>query len=311
MKKRFSVMLICLSLIGFIAATANADDMKTGHYVSGIEGIKCGIVPDPGMYYRMYNSYYQADTLNGENGEEVPGIDFDVSVFANVHRFLWVKENKATNGDIAFSVILPFQYTAVEMSFPFAPPPPIDEDMIAIADPYIEGILAWHAPQYDTAIGAGIFIPLGKYDKDDISTPGKDMWTLMLNFAGNYFFDAEKTWSASVLARYEIHSEKSDKDVKLGNDFHFEWGLGKTLAQYWDVGLVGYCRWQVTDDSGDDVDADPTWDKSIHDKVYAIGPEVSVLLPIKGALSLKTVFEFDAEDRQEGTITTLTFTKVL
>ncbi len=312
MKKKFSVMLICLSLIGFIAATATADDMKTGHYVSGIEGIKCGSLPGPGTYYRMYNSFYQADTWNDKNGDEDPSLDINVSVFANVHRFVKVKENKATKGDAAIGFIMPLQYTDVEIGFPLYPPPPfgpptIDDNMFAMADPYLEGILAWHGPQYDAAIGAGIFIPVGKYDKDDQSSPGKDMWTLMLNVSGTYFFDTEKTWSASILARYETHTEKSDIDVELGDEFHFEWGLGKTIAQYWDVGLVGYCQWQVTDDSGDGVD----WDKNDHHKVYAIGPEVIVLLPIKGALALKTVFEFDAEDRQEGSVTTLTFTKVL
>lgn len=128
----------------------------------------------------------------------------------------------------------------------------------------------------------------------------------MFTLGGTYYLDAEKTWSASILARYETHSEKGDLDVQPGDDFHFEWGIGKTFAKIWDVGLAGYCHWQVTDDSGSDV----SWDKGDHDRVYAIGPEVSVFIPsITSFLSLRTLWEFDAKDRPEGHCTSLTFTK--
>lgn len=45
--------------------------------------------------------------------------------------------------------------------------------------------------------------------------------------------------------------------------------------------------------------------------VYAIGPEIMVLIPrVKLFVSLRSPWEFDAEDRSEGNITTLTFTKI-
>jgi hypothetical protein len=47
------------------------------------------------------------------------------------------------------------------------------------------------------------------------------------------------------------------------------------------------------------------------DSVYAVGPEVSVFIP-SGMffLSLRSQWEFNAEDRSEGNFTTLTFTKI-
>ncbi|MDD4072899.1 MAG: transporter, partial [Desulfobacterales bacterium] len=94
--------------------------------------------------------------------------------------------------------------------------------------------------------------------------------------------------------------------IRAGDDFHFEWGIGKTIARLWDVGLTGYCQWQVSDDRGDDV----TWDRSVHDRVYGIGPEVSVFLPnLKLGLTLRNQWEFGAVDRSEGNMTTLVLTK--
>ena len=93
--------------------------------------------------------------------------------------------------------------------------------------------------------------------------------------------------------------------MRPGNDFHFEWGIGKTLAKIWDVGLAGYCQWQVTDDSGSDAR-----DKSVHDRIFAVGPEVSVFIPAaKSFLSLRSLWEFEAKDRTEGQVIALTLTR--
>ena len=135
------------------------------------------------------------------------------------------------------------------------------------------------------------------------------MYTTMFTLGGTYYFDEAKTWSASILGRYEIHhSDYRDTDIEPGDDFHFEWGVGKTLAQVWDVGVVGYCQWQVTEDSG----SGSTSDK---DRGYAIGPEVSVFIPPqKLFVSLRSEFEFstegDAGGRPEGNRTWLILTKI-
>lgn len=305
MKKVLFLTLVCLSLIGGTISTVTAGD--TGqHYINGTEGLKCGSLPGPGVYYRMYNLLYKADTMKDKNGDKNPVLDkFDLTAFANAHRFLWVKENEKIGGDLAFSAIIPLVYKEIETI-----PPPVDGKFstFSMGDPYVDFVLSWHKTQFDYAVGAGLYFPFGDYDKDDQSTPGEDMWTLMLNFAGTYFFDAQKTWSASILARYETHTEKSDIKVKPGDDFHFEWGVAKTLARIWDVGIAGYCNWQVTDDSGSGADSNT---KSDHGKVSAMGPEATVFLPpYKLQISLRTLFEYGAENGPEGNVTTLTFTKI-
>ena len=70
---------------------------------------------------------------------------------------------------------------------------------------------------------------------------------------------------------------------------------------------TGYCQWQITDDSGSDV----TWDKDVHDRVFAAGPEVSVFIPFaRFSCSLRALREFVAEDRPQGNVATLTLTKI-
>lgn len=166
-------------------------------------------------------------------------------------------------------------------------------------------LLAWHGARYDAAAGVGLYMPTGRYDEQEAANPGKGMWTGMGTLGGTLYFDDAKTWSASLLSRYEVHSKIEGLDYEPGDDFHFEWGLGKTIAKYYDVGLAGYCQWQTTENKGDQI---PYSDKN---RVFAAGPEVVAFIPqIMLFASLRSEWEFGAENNSQGNITSITLTKI-
>jgi hypothetical protein len=299
--RRFIVFMLCV--LGFAAShVGRARAGETGHYVNGVEGIKAATLPPPGFYWRIYNVYYGADELRDKDGDKLD-VGFDLSVFALVNRFVWISDIQLLGGDFGADVIIPLIYTDIEIDALG-----IEDDAFGLGDIAVEPfVLAWHGARYDASCGLAAYLPTGAHDEDEPASPGKDFWTAMMTLGGTVYFDAAKTWSASILARYEIHSEKKDADVRPGDDFHFEWGIGKSLARIWDVGLSGYCQWQVTDDRGSDV----YWDKGVHDEVCAIGPEVDVFVPpIRLLASLRTLWEFAAKDRSEGHVISLTLTKI-
>jgi hypothetical protein len=297
MGKLVVAMCCTLGFAGTFFGMASAGE--TGHYVNGVEGIKASTLPPPGFYYRMYNVYYDADEIMDEDGDALD-VGLDVHVYALVNRFVWISDIKMLGADFGADVIIPLVYTDLEIkAFD------VDDDEFGLGDIAIEPfVLSWHGARYDASFGLAVYVPTG--ETAEPASPGKDFWTGLVTLGGTYYFDVEKTWSASILSRYEIHSEKDETDVRPGNDFHFEWGIGKTLAKIWDVGLAGYCQWQVTDDSGSDVE----WDKGVHDRVFAVGPEVTVFIPpARSFLSLRSLWEFGAKDRTEGQVIALTLTK--
>ncbi len=308
MKRTMIVAGVFLLMFVFTGFSAFADGENGNAYPNGIEGLKCGEVPPPGVYWRMYNYFYKADDLRDDSGDSSP-VDLDLSVYANANRVIWVTNYKILGGDFFVSAMLPVVDTDIEITPPGAPWPIVDDDHGGIGDLYIDvADVIWRYDQGQAGVGLGLFAPIGDFDLDRPASPGKGMWTGMATFAGTYWFDVERTWTASVLARYEKHSNQSERDVRYGDDFHFEWGLSKTVSRGIDVGLAGYCQWQVTDDSGDDV----TWDKSDNDRVFAAGPEVAVMIPppVLLLVSLRTIWEFEAKDRTEGNVTVLTLTKI-
>lgn len=296
------VMMFCLS--GFAGTPLGiAFAGETGnHYANGSEGVKAATLPPPGFYWRMHNQFVNSNTLTDKDGDALD-VGYDLSFYLLINTFAWISNTKILGADFGADVIIPLVYTDVEIRASG-----VEDNEFGLSDIALESFLSWHGDRYDAAFGLTVYIPTGEYDKNKPASPGKDFWTGMITLGGTYYFDAQKTWSASILSRYEIHSKKDESDVRLGDDFHFEWGIGKTLAKIWDVGLTGYCQWQVTDDRGSGV----RWDTSVHDRVYAIGPEVRVFIqPAEFFISLRSQWEFGSEDRAEGNVTTLTLTKIL
>ena len=273
---------------------------ETGHYPLGSEGFKGGTLPEPGLYYRMYNSVYYADTVRDSGGHDVD-INYKLAIFANVHRLIWVSEQKVFGADYFADIVIPLQYTEVEAKALGS-----DDHDFGLADINIEYLgLAWHAESYDFAVGQSIYLPVGEYSTTNPASPGKDFWTHMSTVGLTYYLDAEKSLSAAILARYEIHSEKDHTSVRPGRNMLFEWGVAKAIEQ-WEFGVSGYAQWQVGDDSGSGV----TWDKSVHDRVYSFGPEIGYLNPEKKLhFSVRWLKEFGAVDRPEGDTVTFTLTK--
>ncbi|MBF0102152.1 MAG: transporter [Desulfobacterales bacterium] len=294
--KQWVKMSIWVGILMFGLCLQNSIAL-TGHYTNGAEGIKAASLPPPGYYWRLYNCLYTSNENMDAYGNKLP-IDFDITLYGLINRFIWVSKTEILGGNYFSDLIIPVLNIDLKVGALG-----VDDREFGLSDICFEPFgISWHGAQYDAAVAFGVYAPTG--EADEPVALGKDYWTGMFTWGGTYYLDSEKTLSGSVLARYEIHTEQNDSDIRAGNDFHFEWGLGKTIAKVWDVGLAGYCHWQVSQDSG-------KGSGDIKDRVYGIGPEViGFLPPIKLFVSLRGIWEFEAKDRPEGTITTLTLTKI-
>lgn len=260
------------------------------HYPAGAEGIKAATLPPPGLYLRDYNFGYWASDFPGGPP------DFDVRAYVNAPRVIWMTDLTICGANYGMDVIVPFGFSRVSVGG-------AADNSCGLGDIQFEPVLlSWHRARWDFALAYSIWAPTG--DSED--GMGKGFWSHMLTAGATWYPDEEKTWSASVLSRYELHTESQDIDVTPGDTFTLEFGLAKTVKPGLDLGLVGYWQQQVNDDSAPGFSADPT----VHDRVLALGPEVAGLCPKLGVLfSLRYLREFSARDRPEGNTITLTLTR--
>jgi hypothetical protein len=111
--KSIAAVFTFLVFPAFFSVTTMAGE--TGHYVNGVEeGIKSGSVPGPGLYYRLYNVFYRSNDLTDRNGKTIDN-SFDLSIFANVHRLIWVTDKKILGGDYFVHAVMPLTYTDFDL----------------------------------------------------------------------------------------------------------------------------------------------------------------------------------------------------
>lgn len=297
-----------LSLIlAFVLLAAHASyAQETNHYLNGTSGIKAGTVPPPGRYWLFYNFFYSANRTVDDHGNIATDpngnpIDFNLDVYGNAHRLLFVTNEKILGADYAWNFVLPFVASDVEIGN-FG----IRDTSFTFGDLNVEPfVIEWHEQQYDFGFVYGFLAPTGQRSIARPSLPGKNYWTNYAGLAGTLFLDKEKTWAASILSRYEIHNKRRDLDVIAGDTFSFEWGVSKNFEQKLDVGVSGYANWQITDDRGTQA-VNP----HVRDRIFAVGPEVQYFsVRHKIGFHLRHWWELGARDRPEGRITTFTIVK--
>jgi hypothetical protein len=294
----------------FLVLAAGTAQASSGHYPNGLVGLKGASLPPPGNYWGIQSLYYSADKVKNQQGNTID-VNYSMDTFMFAPMFLYSSEHKILGARYAFSVLVPLVHTDFHAGKTFGVTLPDHLGVIdlsvsksasktGLSDVYISPlILAWEGDWYDISAGVNFFIPTGEYNSSDPASPGKGFWTFSPNLGATIYLDSDKTWSASAVAHYEIHSKQEDTRRTPGNHLHVEWGVGKTFAQIFKAGIVGYNSWQVSRDSGP---------RSRNGRTGAngIGPEVGVFIPgLDMDVTLRFFWEYENRSNAQGVTSVL------
>lgn len=286
-------------LTALLVIPAAAMAGERGHYLTGAEGLRGGSLHPPGFYFRVYNLRYAAREIKDADGKSIP-IDLDVVVNTAALRGQYITGHKIFGADYGFEGIVPLIYRDISVLG-------TGKEQFGVGDLVVSPlILGWHQGPVDLLLAATLYLPTGAYDPANSTAPGRGFWTGQWTAGLTWYPDQQRDWFLSLRAIHETNSWQRSRDVRLGDDFHLEWGIGHRMAPQWDVGLTGYSRWQVTADRG----ADLPWDGQVKDRVQAIGPQVVWRMPGHGlGFGLRSQWEYGAVDTSQGNLTTFTVTK--
>lgn len=278
------------TLLGVISS--QAQPIVAGHYPAGAEGIKGASLPPPGVYFRDYNFFYFADEF--KDGPP----NFDIFAYINAPRVIWMTDLEILGANYGMDVIVPFAYLDWSVGA-------FSDSDFGLGDIQIEPLLlSWHFKQFDLAAGYAIWVPSGDFEIGKPDFVSKGFWSHMLTLGGTWYADKEKTWAVSLLNRYEFCHEQQNTHIDPGQVYTLEWGLSKSLNPGMDIGVIGYYQQQTTKDSG--LTATTKLDRKL-----GIGPEFNAFWPkLKLFTSVRYAYEFDAVERPEGHLVTLTLTKM-
>ncbi|HTR40142.1 MAG TPA: transporter [Pseudomonadales bacterium] len=289
------------------------------HYAAGLEGIKGGALPGPGIYARDDNFFYYgtSDLLS----------DYKSYIYQQGPQVMWMTPWKILGADYGMNVMVPLiynntsykEYQALPSGFVQTISKGINQ--FGLGDIEIEPLLlAWHLKHFDFRAGYGFWAPTGIYHNTSIVNLGDGLWTQMISLGGVWYPDQDKSWAFSILNHFECNSQAPGTHLGPGgfpggggsgeiavpanipcSTYTMEWGASKTIYKKIDIGVVGYFQEQFMYQS-----SSPFNDS----QVAAIGPEVRSEFPGTGwTIALRYEYQFLANNSPQGQVVNLMVSK--
>jgi hypothetical protein len=294
--------LFCFSALLSIRTPAAAQEL--GHYIQGVAGLDSGSLPPPGAFFTYLPYLYFVDSLKGRNG------------------------NTITNANITFAIhnavmtaVAPTKFLGADYGFSFAVPvvnqrlvndllPTGEVSKAGISDIYFSPLmLGWRKPRADILFTYGFYAPTGDFVAENVSNTGLGFFENQFQLGSTFHLDQAKTINAALLTTWEINQKKSGEDIKPGEMFTLEYGVGKKfLKGGLNLGASGYYYRKLTADSGSDIN--PV-QRGIYDQALGLGPEAQLTLPVKPPFFAQFVVryqpQFEVRGRPHGQVLIIAF----
>ncbi|WP_276131849.1 SphA family protein [Polluticoccus soli] len=297
---KFGMYYAFTILVIFLFTGSSWAQLK-GHHLLGDYGLNAGSQPPPGFSAFAVGYNYRASELKNDDGNVVLTIPEISAAF--VGGGVGVVTNlKILNANYGASILGAFMSDRIEGNLAEKEIP------MAFTDLYIQPIqLGWHCKKADFLVGYAVYIPTGEYQLGGGSNNGLGMWTNEVSAGATYFFDEKKMWSISSIFFYEIHTDKKNSELRVGNIFNAEGGIGKAfyhkikstpVPMIFHVGGIYYGQFKVTND---DIPIGPRVFTGKRDRIWAGGLEGMIFHPkLRTSIDFRWLHEFGARNRFEG-----------
>ena len=266
----------------------------SGHNTRGDYGLFAGTQPTPGWYVvaPMYFRYAAHEFRDANGDTFMKDEDDKFVVNAIVLSMIYVSKAKVFGGNYSVQVYPSWSDNNLEI-----PMFSVDENTsMGFSDLYIQPInLGWHVKQADFTAGLGLYIPTGRYEFLGDGNIGLGMWSFEIFGGTTIYFDNLKKWHVSTIAAYETHTYKKGTDIRVGNVLTLEGGLGWSFFEgAASLGITYFAQWKLSNDDLGSFDVEEfLGELGLEDligvpigknRVFGIGPQLSIPIPIKKKL---------------------------
>ena len=317
-------LILTLTVLAALAAWPGSSHAQHGNYILGTLGLLGGAQAPEGIYYQNIFSYYNASRplnfdVQGELLRKELNLHGSLDLYVDQNIIGITTPFKILGANYGAFIDIPFDHVhgtgnaSLDISgeiFDFSRSFSRERSATAsfnIADIYVEPIdLGWHWSQLDVLATFGFFAPTGSYNSSDLINNGLGRWAEMFGLGAVGYLDAARSWSVSAMTRYVTHQSQQGIDLRVGDQFLLEWGVGKTwrpaswkpwVAQL-DTGVVGYAEWQVTDNRGSII---PRVLRDVKGNAFAVGPEIAATTKF-GRFFFRYEFEFGNKNEPQGQV---------
>jgi hypothetical protein len=299
-KIKYSKIKIAALFVPVLLGIKTNAQLKGDHLV-GDFGLSAGTQAPPTIIAALPLYGYNASRLKNSDGDVVDRSP-DIGAFLLGVGGSVVTNLKILNANYGASILVAFISNRIEGNIIQS------KSSLGFTDMYAQPLqLGWHTKRADFSAGYGIYIPVGKYEYGGTDNKGLGMWGHEFSGGATVYLDQKKTFNISSILFYELHSEKKNTSVKVGDILTAEGGLGKTFYKpikgfpipvVFNAGLIYYVQYKATND---EIPVGTTVFTGTKDHIYAAGLEFNVLHPKIGtSIGLRWLDEFSAKNRFEG-----------
>jgi hypothetical protein len=271
-----------------------------GFYILGSKTSLGGVIPPPGTYISDISYYYAGSTdITLEYAGLTISGGVDADVYYNLPTAIWVAPGKVLGGNVALSALIPIGWKNVSAGLAAGSvvSANVSDNDAAFGDPVLGTAIGWSDGKWHSNIGMLLNIPIGFWEKGNLSNIGFNRWGLDVTGATTYL-DPSTGLEVSTAVGFTFNGENPDTNYKSGTEFHLEGAVVQSLSKQVGIGINGYYYEQVTGDSGAGARLG-----AFEGRVAALGPVLNwnfEIGKIPVSTSLRYFHEFDVRNRLEG-----------
>jgi hypothetical protein len=196
--------------------------------------VPVGANPPPGLYFSSRTEAFFGDIYDA-NGNKLP-VSLDVK--ATALQFHWIPGNEILGGTYRAMMLIPL----VDVSVGGV------GSNTGLGDITISPLnVSWMlSPGVFVQTGLSFGIPTGEYLGLGQANLGNNVVTTGIDVGYSYLKDG---WNASIHANYFMYGTNDANNFKSGDELLVNWTAMKSIGNDQSLGLVGYYRKQVKDDT--------------------------------------------------------------
>jgi len=295
----------CLSLE--TGLEAKAAEYGFASYGLGQNAFGAGVTPPAGTYLSSATGFYDADIGRSINfGGVTIGAGARVEVLSSAINGLYVFNRQVLGGNLGVSATVPVGFIDIDAVVTVGPlSRQGSTEGGGLGDIVSKVQLGWQRGDFSHTVYLQAVAPTGRYETGFNPIIGLHRPGIDTGWAFTWTDKASKLQFNGALG-VTFNFENTATDYKTGNEFHFEWAVGREILPGLVFGLVGYDYRQLTGDSGNGAVLGP-----FKGQVDAIGLGFSGTTLVGTTpviFNMRTYREFNADNHWEGNSSIATVT---
>jgi hypothetical protein len=272
-----------------------------------------GETPPPGTYVSAGLAAIRGD-ING--ALTFGGIEIDVAMqikeFVNGSaNILYVPKQTVLGGRLGVSMTVPFGFADLqaEVTGPLGNTVQLETSGWGLGDSVPRLQLGWDNGDFHHSVYIQGLLPTGRYETGFNPNIGLNRPSIDFGWGFTYIEPTSKLQFNGTFGLTTSFENKAT-DYDSGDDFHFEWAVGKDVGHGFILGVVGYDYRQISDDTGAGV---PAILDGFKGRVDAVGPGLTYTTQIGKVpfiFNARHYEEFNVKNRFDNSVTLITGTFV-